>query len=59
VKKVFSLTHIADLETYITAIAGIFLFKASDFYPLFYYIVISWGILAFCEHMRSRHLLCG
>ena len=100
------LDSIADFGTYIAAIAGVFFFKASDFYPhsasffvfifllwfahilslikfkrlpslhlyswkiggyiqgaffivlfvfgfypLFYYIVIVWGILAFCEHI--------
>lgn len=100
------LDSIADLGTYIAAIAGIFFFKASDFlphlgsfyififllcfahilslikfgrlpslhlyswkiggyiqgtffivlflfdfYPAFYYIMIIWGILAFCEHI--------
>ena len=103
------LDSIADLGTYIAAIAGIFLFKATDFYPylgsffvfifllalapilslikfgrlpslhlyswkiggyiqgaffivlfmfgfypLFYYIMISWGILAFCEHIMIQ-----
>lgn len=100
------LDSIADLGTYIAAITGIFVFKASDFqphlgsffvfifllcfahilslikfgrlpslhlyswkiggyiqgaffivlflsdfYPVFYYFMISWGILAFCEHI--------
>ena len=100
------LDSIADLGTYIAAIAGIFFFKASDFQPhlgsffififllcfahilslikfkrlpslhlyswkiggyiqgaffitlflfgfysVFYYIMIAWGILAFCEHI--------
>lgn len=100
------LDSIADFGTYIAAIAGVFFFKASDFYPflgsffvfifllcfahilsvikfkrlpslhlyswkiggyiqgaffivlfmlgfytLFYYIMIIWGILAFCEHI--------
>jgi CDP-diacylglycerol--glycerol-3-phosphate 3-phosphatidyltransferase len=100
------LDSIADLGTYMAAIAGIFLFKSADFqpylssffvfvfllcfahvlslikfgrlpslhlyswkiggyiqgiffivlflfgfYPLFYYVMIIWGILAFCEHI--------
>ena len=100
------LDSIADLGTYIAAIAGVFFFKASDFQPylgsflififllcfahilslikfkrlpslhlyswkvggyiqgaffitlflfdfysVFYYIMIAWGILAFCEHI--------
>ena len=100
------LDSVADLGTYIAAIAGIFFFKASDFqpylgsfgifvfllcfahvlslikfgrlpslhlyswkiggyiqgaffivlflfdfYPVFYYLMIVWGILAFCEHI--------
>ena len=100
------LDSIADFGTYIAAISGVFVFKASDFYPhlasflvfifllcfshilslikfrrfpslhlyswkiggylqgvffivlflfcfypLFYYVVIVWGILAFCEHI--------
>jgi CDP-diacylglycerol--glycerol-3-phosphate 3-phosphatidyltransferase len=100
------LDSIADLGTYIAAIAGVFFFKAQDFqphlgsfcvfmfllcfahilslikfgrlpslhlyswkiggyiqgiffavlfilgfYPVFYYVMIVWGILAFCEHI--------
>jgi len=106
------LDSIADIGTYILAIVGVFVFKASDFsphlasfyififlfvlaniisivkfgklpslhlyswkiggymqggfffvlfvfdfYPLFYYIVIGWGILSFCEHISIQLLL--
>ena len=106
------LDSIADLFTYITAISGIFFFKASDFQPhlfsfyififllifahilslikfgrlpslhlyswkiggylqgaffvvlflfnfyaVFYYIVIIWGILAFCEHIIIQFII--
>ena len=106
------LDSIADLGTYITAIVGVFVFKASDFhsvigsfsvfisfiafthilslikfgrlpslhlysskiggyiqgaffiilfifgfYPLFYYIMIVWGILAECEHIIIQFMI--
>jgi CDP-diacylglycerol--glycerol-3-phosphate 3-phosphatidyltransferase len=106
------LDSIADFGTYIAAIAGVFFFKAADFYPylgsffvfifllcfahilslskfrrlpslhlyswkiggyiqgaffivlfvfgfypLFYYITILWGILAFCEHIIIQFMI--